>query len=126
MRRPSDAGMTPSHFSWPMPRRAGMYGSGSRPPPNLPARWRGRGPAPRARATPAAPALARSLAGRVVGRSGPRDLAAVRDGITAAAGLAAELENFPEIATELAQATQSLRRPAPATAAQPPPPRAGG
>ena len=66
----------------------------------------------------AAPDLARSLARLVVGRGGPRDLAAVRDGITAAAGLAARLEQFPEIADELAQATQSLRRPDPAIAAE--------
>jgi DNA mismatch repair protein MutS len=66
----------------------------------------------------AAPDLARSLARLVVGRGGPRDLAAVRDGITAAAGLAARLEQFPEIAEELAQATQSLRRPDPAIAAE--------
>jgi DNA mismatch repair protein MutS len=66
----------------------------------------------------AAPDLARSLARLVVGRGGPRDLAAVRDGITAAAGLAARLEQFPEIANELAQATQSLRRPDPAIAAE--------
>src|SRR3982074_1021903 len=66
----------------------------------------------------AAPDLARSLARLVVGRSGPRALAAGRAGLTAAAGLAAELENFPEIATELAQATQSLRRPDPAIAAE--------
>jgi DNA mismatch repair protein MutS len=65
-----------------------------------------------------APDLARSLARLVVGRGGPRDLAAVRDGITAAAGLAARLEQFPEIANELAQATQSLRRPDPAIAAE--------
>jgi DNA mismatch repair protein MutS len=66
----------------------------------------------------AAPDLARSLARLVVGRGGPRDLAAVRDGITTAAGLAAGLEQFPEIAEELAQATQSLRRPDPAIAAE--------
>ena len=66
----------------------------------------------------AAPDLARSLARLVVGRGGPRDLAAVRDGITAAAGLAARLEQFPEIADELVQATQSLRRPDPAIAAE--------
>jgi DNA mismatch repair protein MutS len=64
----------------------------------------------------AAPDLARSLARLVVGRGGPRDLAAIRDGIIAAAGLAAELERFPEIAAELAQPTQSLRRPDPAIA----------
>jgi DNA mismatch repair protein MutS len=66
----------------------------------------------------AAPDLARSLARLVVGRGGPRDLAAVRDGITTAAGLAAGLEQFPEIAEELARATRSLRRPDPAIAAE--------
>ena len=38
-----------------------------------------------------APDLARALSRLVVGRGGPRDLAAIRDGIDAAAGLAAEL-----------------------------------
>ena len=66
----------------------------------------------------AAPDLARALARLVVGRGGPRDLAAIRDGIAAAAGLAARLEQFPEIAEEIAQATQSLRRPDPAIAAE--------
>src|SRR6185369_7080127 len=66
----------------------------------------------------AAPDLARSLARLVVGRGGPRDLAAMRDGVTAAADLAAELEKFPELAAELAQAMQSLRRPDPAIAAE--------
>jgi len=40
----------------------------------------------------AAPDLARALARLVLSRGGPRDLAAIRDGIVAAAGLAAELE----------------------------------
>jgi DNA mismatch repair protein MutS len=66
----------------------------------------------------AAPDLARSLARLVVGRGGPRDLAAMRDGVAAAADLAAELEKFPELAAELAQAMQSLRRPDPAIAAE--------
>ena len=38
-----------------------------------------------------APDLARALSRLVVGRGGPRDLAAIRDGIDAAASLAAEL-----------------------------------
>jgi DNA mismatch repair protein MutS len=42
----------------------------------------------------------------------------MRDGVTAAADLAAELEKFPELAAELAQAMQSLRRPDPAIAAE--------
>src|SRR5437762_7193786 len=48
----------------------------------------------------AAPDLARALARLVVARGGPRDLAAIRDGITAAAGLAAELEKRANLAAE--------------------------
>jgi DNA mismatch repair protein MutS len=66
----------------------------------------------------AAPDLARALARLVVGRGGPRDLAAIRDGIAAAVGLAAELERSAALAAELAQAAQALRRPAPALAAE--------
>src|SRR5262249_37922752 len=40
----------------------------------------------------AAPDLARSLARLVVGRGGPRDLAAIRDGLAAAARLAAKID----------------------------------
>src|SRR5262249_19752979 len=58
-----------------------------------------------------APALARALARLVVGRGGPRDLAAIRDGIAAAAGLAAELERAPKPPAELAQAAAALRAP---------------
>jgi DNA mismatch repair protein MutS len=64
----------------------------------------------------AAPDLARALARLVVARGGPRDLAAIRDGITAAAELAAGLERRSELAAELAQAAQALRRPDPALA----------
>ncbi len=42
----------------------------------------------------AAPDLSRALSRLVVGRGGPRDLAAIRDGIGAAAGLAAQLTRF--------------------------------
>src|SRR6266545_5142106 len=66
----------------------------------------------------AAPDLARALARLVVDRGGPRDLAAIRDGILAAAGLAGELANGKEIAAELAQAAAGLRRPDPAIAAE--------
>src|SRR6266545_894523 len=52
----------------------------------------------------AAPDLARALARLVVARGGPRDLAAIRDGITAAAELAAGLEKRSDPAAELAQA----------------------
>src|SRR5947199_209676 len=64
----------------------------------------------------AAPDLARALARLVVARGGPRDLAAIRDGITAAAGLAAELEKRANLAAELAQAARALRRLDPALA----------
>ena len=46
----------------------------------------------------AAPDLARALARLVLGRGGPRDLAAMRDGILAAAGIAGELEKRGELA----------------------------
>jgi DNA mismatch repair protein MutS len=68
------------------------------------------------RALAHAPDFLRALSRLSLDRGGPRDLAAIRDGIIAAAGLAAELERFPEMAAELAQATQSLRRPDPAIA----------
>src|SRR6516165_6882036 len=64
----------------------------------------------------AAPDLARALARLVVARGGPRDLAAIRDGIIAAAGLADELEKRANIAAELAQAARALRRLDPALA----------
>src|SRR5262245_22869499 len=66
----------------------------------------------------AAPDLARALARLVVGRGGPRDLAAIRDGIAAAADLATELEKSPGLGTELAQAVTALRRPDAAIAAE--------
>jgi DNA mismatch repair protein MutS len=64
----------------------------------------------------AAPDLARALARLVVARGGPRDLAAIRDGIVAAAALAAELERRANLAAELAQAVRALRRLDPALA----------
>jgi DNA mismatch repair protein MutS len=64
----------------------------------------------------AAPDLARALARLVVARGGPRDLAAIRDGIIAAGGLADELEKRANIAAELAQAARALRRLDPALA----------
>src|SRR5712692_9102238 len=64
----------------------------------------------------AAPDLARALARLVVGRGGPRDLAAVRDGLHAAAELSERLAAAPQVA-EVADATISLRRPDPAIAA---------
>ena len=64
----------------------------------------------------AAPDLARSMARLVVARGGPRDLAAIRDGIVAAAALAAELEKRANLAAELAQVVRALRRLDPALA----------
>jgi len=66
----------------------------------------------------AAPDLARALARLVVGRGGPRDLAAIRDGIAAAAELAAELERSADLADEVRQAAAGLRRPDGAIAAE--------
>jgi DNA mismatch repair protein MutS len=65
----------------------------------------------------AAPDLARALARLVVGRGGPRDLAAIRDGLHAAAELSERLAAAPQVA-EIAGATISLRRPDPAIAAE--------
>jgi DNA mismatch repair protein MutS len=65
----------------------------------------------------AAPDLARALARLVVGRGGPRDLAAIRDGLHASTELAQRLAAAPQVA-EIAGATLSLQRPAPAIAAE--------
>jgi DNA mismatch repair protein MutS len=59
----------------------------------------------------AVPDLARALSRIVVGRGGPRDLAAIRDGILAAAGFSARLAALARVPRELAQAAESLRRP---------------
>ncbi len=59
----------------------------------------------------AAPDLARALARIVVGRGGPRDLAAIRDGIVAAADIAARLVPLAEASRDLAQAVAALREP---------------
>jgi len=65
----------------------------------------------------AAPDLARALARLVVGRGGPRDLAAIRDGLRAANELAARLASAPQVA-EIADAMAALRQPDPAIAAE--------
>src|SRR5262249_39795273 len=59
----------------------------------------------------AAPDLARALARLAVGRGGPRDLAAIRDGILAAADLARALSSLKETPAEIAGALASCRRP---------------
>src|SRR6516165_4489063 len=66
----------------------------------------------------AAPDLARALARLVLARGGPRDLAAIRDGIIAAGGLAGELEKSANVAAELAQAARALRELDPALATE--------
>jgi DNA mismatch repair protein MutS len=65
----------------------------------------------------AAPDLARALSRIVVDRGGPRDLAAIREGIGTAAGLADALQKcaLPE---ELACAAKGLRSPDPALASK--------
>ncbi len=59
----------------------------------------------------AAPDLARALARIAVGRAGPRDLAAVRDGILAAAELARALGALNEPPAEIVQAMQAAQAP---------------
>jgi DNA mismatch repair protein MutS len=65
----------------------------------------------------AAPDLARALARLVLGRGSPRDLAAIRDGLRAAAELAERLAAAPQVA-EIAEAAFALQRPDPAVAAE--------
>ena len=57
----------------------------------------------------AAPDLSRALARLVVDRGGPRDLAAIRDGIMAACALATELDRAAALPDELMQAASQLR-----------------
>ena len=57
------------------------------------------------------PDLARALSRIVVGRGGPRDLAAIRDGIIAAAEFAVRLAALAEIPRDIARAIAALRRP---------------
>jgi DNA mismatch repair protein MutS len=57
-----------------------------------------------------APDLARALTRIVVGRGGPRDLAAIRDGIFAAGEFAERLASLGELPRDLAQAAQGLSR----------------
>jgi DNA mismatch repair protein MutS len=59
----------------------------------------------------AAPDLARALTRLVVGRSGPRDLAAIRDGIFAAAAIAEQIALLADLPRDLARAAEALRRP---------------
>jgi DNA mismatch repair protein MutS len=59
----------------------------------------------------AVPDLARALSRIAVGRGGPRDLAAIRDGIFAAADIAERLAAPAHVPRDIAQALGALRRP---------------
>ena len=59
----------------------------------------------------AAPDLARSLSRLAVGRGGPRDLAAIRDGMLAAADLTRALASLKDKPAEIAAAMQACRKP---------------
>jgi len=59
----------------------------------------------------AAPDLARALSRIAVGRAGPRDLAAIRDGMLAAAELARALGALANVPAEIAEALDACRRP---------------
>lgn len=59
----------------------------------------------------AAPDLARSLSRLAVGRGGPRDLAAIRDGMLAAADLSRALVSLKDKPTDIAGAMQACRKP---------------
>jgi DNA mismatch repair protein MutS len=61
------------------------------------------------RALAATPDLARALSRLVLGRGGPRDVAAVRDGAMAAASVAERLTALSEVPAEIAQAQKALR-----------------
>ncbi len=66
----------------------------------------------------AAPDLARAVTRIVIGRGGPRDLAAIRDGIFAAAAIAARIAALPDLPRDLTRAVEVLRRPDGALAAE--------
>jgi DNA mismatch repair protein MutS len=59
----------------------------------------------------AAPDLARSLSRLAVGRGGPRDLAAIRDGLEAAAAIAARLTSLANAPEEIIAASSALCAP---------------
>jgi DNA mismatch repair protein MutS len=63
------------------------------------------------RALKAAPDMSRALARLAVGRGGPRDLAALRDGVLAAEKVLARLSDIDNLPTDIAAAMGALRRP---------------
>ena len=65
-----------------------------------------------------APDLARSLSRIAIGRGGPRDLAAIRDGILAAARIAERLSAPADVPRDIGDAVRALRRADPALAGQ--------
>jgi DNA mismatch repair protein MutS len=65
-----------------------------------------------------APDLARALARLVVGRGGPRDLAAIRDGIVAASAIAERLAALAAGSRDIQRALKALSLPHPALAAE--------
>jgi DNA mismatch repair protein MutS len=66
----------------------------------------------------AAPDLARALTRIVIARAGPRDLAAIRDGIFASAAIAERISAAGELPHDLARAVEALREPDGALAAE--------
>src|SRR3984885_10335385 len=65
-----------------------------------------------------APDLARALSRIAIGRGGPRDLAAIRDGIVAAARIAERLAAAAQVPRDIAEAVLALRRADPALAGE--------
>jgi DNA mismatch repair protein MutS len=65
-----------------------------------------------------APDLARSLSRIAIGRGGPRDLAAIRDGIFAAARIAERLSALAQVPRDIGEAVRALRRADPALAGE--------
>jgi DNA mismatch repair protein MutS len=59
----------------------------------------------------AAPDLARALSRLVIGRGGPRDLAAIRDGLAAAQAISARLSALTNLPDEVAAIAAALRQP---------------
>jgi len=66
----------------------------------------------------AVPDLTRALARIVIGRGGPRDLAAIRDGIIAAKDFSIRLAALANVPRDIAQAIEALARPDAAIAAE--------
>jgi DNA mismatch repair protein MutS len=65
-----------------------------------------------------APDLARALSRIAIGRGGPRDLAAIRDGIVAAARIAERLSALTQLPRDIGEAVRALRRADPALAGE--------